>query len=70
MDRVNMCPGFVPALGCRLQMYITWRYEKLLYLIESLSSGKRIVLNHKSSSKCAINAGLPQNFLSDIISFE
>ena len=47
-------------------------YEKVFYLIESFRSGKRllIVLKHKSFSKCATNAGIHQNFLSNIPWFE
>ena len=45
---------------------------KGFYLVELFRIGKRlwIALKHKSSSKCAINAGIPQNFLSDILCFE
>ena len=46
--------------------------KKVFYLIESFHSAKRfwIVLEHKSSSKCAINVGVTQNFLSDITCFK
>ena len=66
MDTIDICLDFVPVLSCRLQMYAIWCYEKLFYLIESFCSGKRlrIVLKHKSSSKCA------KNLLSNIICFE
>ena len=47
-------------------------FEKVFCRIESFRSGKRllIALKHKSSSKCAINAGIPQKFLSNILYFE
>ena len=51
---------------------VIWRFEKAFYLVESFCSGKRlwILLKHRSPSKCAINAGIPQNFLPDIVSIE
>ena len=60
------------GMGSRLQIQVIWCYKKFFYLIESCSSGKRlrIVLKHKQSSKCAIDAGIPQNFLSNILCFE
>ena len=41
---------------------------KGVLLIVSFRSGKKLwsVLKHKSSSKCAINTGIPENFLSNI----
>ena len=43
----------------------------MFYLVKSFGSGKRlsIVLRCNSSSKCAMNAGISQNLLSDIVCF-
>ena len=58
------------ALDYKFKLYGV--IKSFFYLIESCSSGKRlrIVLKHKQSSKCAIDAGIPQNFLSNILCFE
>ena len=37
-----MSPGFVPLMGCRLQVYVTWSYEKVFYIIESICNGKTL----------------------------
>ena len=42
--------------------------DNIKVLLES--SILQIVLKHKSSYKCAINTGIPQNFLSDSFCFE
>ena len=58
--------GFLQRLAywSPLQIYIIWHYEKVFYLTESCRSSKRlwIVLKHKSSSKCVINAGIIRIF--------
>ena len=55
-----------------LQKLSYMSYEKVFYLIKWLNRGKRllIVLKYKSSSKSAVNAGIPQNFLSNNFCFE
>ena len=73
-DYKKKISSMVPFYGMssRLQIQVIWRSKKFFYLVESCSSGKRlsIVLKHKPSSKCAINAGTPQNFLSNILCFK
>ena len=46
--------------------------KKVFYLIDSFHSAKRFWINleHKTSSKCAINVGVTQDFLPDIFCFK
>ena len=40
-NRIDMSPGFVSQLDCRLQIYVKWRYKMVFYLIEPFCSSKR-----------------------------
>ena len=63
---------FCATTGMKITNLSYVALKNVFYLIESFHSAKRfwIVLEQKSSSKCAINVGVTQNFLSDILCFK